>query len=264
MLRANDKGTAMLLQMMTWAEVEAHLETSTGVMIPIGSTEQHGPNGLIGTDALTAEYIGRAAGEQAGAVVAPVINVGMAQHHMSFTGSMTLKPSTLILVIKEWVASLAHHGFDRFYFVNGHGGNIATINASFQEIYTEQSLAAGDQEAGNRQAVTCRLRNWWTGPKTNAKIKALFGDKDGSHATISEVSVTQHLFPDHIKSVGEEMGPPSVHRGGWADAEDYRRRFPDGRIGSHPWLATPAAGKELYELAAEEVAGDFKKFLEEA
>ena len=94
------------------------------------------------------------------------------------------------------------------------------------------------------------------------EVKAVM--RDHGEETISEVSVTQHLFPDHIKSVGEEMGPPSVHRGGWADAEDYRRRFPDGRIGSHPWLATPAAGKELYELAAEEVAGDFTKFLEEA
>jgi creatinine amidohydrolase len=259
----------MLLQLMTWPEVERHLETSTGVIIPIGSTEQHGPNGLIGTDALCAEHIAKAAGEHAGAVVAPVINVGMAQHHMAFTGSMTLKPSTLILVIKEWVESLERHGFDRFFFVNGHGGNIATVNAAFQEIYTERSLGKdGAKDRGgadsNRRAVSCRLRNWWTGSKTNAKIKELFGSKDGSHATISEVSVTQHLFPEQIKPVGEEMGPPSPHRGGWTDAADYRRRFPDGRIGSHPWLATPAAGRTLYELAAEEVAVDFKAFLDEA
>lgn len=254
----------MLLQLMTWQEVEHHLESSTGVIVPIGSTEQHGPNGLIGTDALCAEYIAREAGERAGAVVAPVINVGMAQHHMAFTGSMTLKPSTLILVIKEWVESLAHHGFDRVYFLNGHGGNISTINAAFQEIYTEQSLDKGESETGNRRQVACRLVNWWQGEKTNARIKALFGAKDGSHATISEVSVTRHLFPEHIKQVGEEMGPPSAHRGGWSDAEDYRRRFPDGRIGSHPWLATPEAGKQLFELAAEEVAEDFKKFLERA
>jgi len=260
----------MLLQLMTWREVERHLETSTGVIVPIGSTEQHGPNGLIGTDALCAEHIAKAAGERAGAVVAPVINVGMAQHHMAFTGSMTLKPSTLILVIKEWVQSLEHHGFDRFFFVNGHGGNIATINAAFQEIYAERSLAGdggndGAKDNGdNRRAVSCRLRNWWTGEKTGAKIKQLFGARDGSHATISEVSVTQHLFPEHIKAVGEEMGPPSPHKGGWTDAEDYRRRFPDGRIGSHPWLATPEAGRTLYELAAEEVAADFKVFVDEA
>ncbi len=245
----------MRLQMMSWAEVEAHLETSTGVIVPIGSTEQHGPNGLIGTDALNADWIARAAGEAAGAVVAPVINVGMAQHHMAFKGSMTLKPTTLILVIKEWVESLAHHGFERFFFVNGHGGNIATINAAFQELYTEQSLAG----TGNRNGVVCRLHNWWQGEQTTAKIKQLFADKDGRHATISEVSVTQYLFPDAVKRVGAEMGPPSGAKGGWADADDYRRKFPDGRIDSHPHLATPAAGREIYELAVAEIAETYKR-----
>jgi creatinine amidohydrolase len=221
-----DKAEArVLLQMMTWPEVEARLKLSRAIVIPIGSTEQHGPNGLIGTDALCADHIARAAGEAADAIVAPVIAVGMAQHHMAFTGSMTLRPSTLILVIREWVESLAHHGFERFYFVNGHGGNIATINAAFQEIYAQRSLASvGD----NRPALACKLRNWWDGPKTGKLLKELFGDRDGSHATISEVSVTQHLFPEHIKRA-DDMGPPSAERGGWSDAADYRRRFPDGR-----------------------------------
>jgi len=45
----------MLLQLATWPEVETYLESSTAVVVPIGSTEQHGPNGLIGTDAICAE-----------------------------------------------------------------------------------------------------------------------------------------------------------------------------------------------------------------
>ena len=61
----------MQLQLATWPEVEAYLETSTGIIVPIGSTEQHGPTGLIGTDALTAEVIGRRVGEETGALVAP-------------------------------------------------------------------------------------------------------------------------------------------------------------------------------------------------
>ena len=130
----------MLLHNQTWQEIERYLERSTTAIMPIGSTEQHGPNGLIGTDALCGEAVGRGVGAASDTVVAPTISVGIAQHHMAFTGTMTLTPSTLILVIKEYVESLAHHGFDRFYFVNGHGGNIATINAAFQEIYTDSSL----------------------------------------------------------------------------------------------------------------------------
>ena len=70
----------MNLHLQTWEEVETYLKSSKGIIIPIGSTEQHGPNGLIGTDAICAEVIAKGVGEQAGALVGPTINVGMALH----------------------------------------------------------------------------------------------------------------------------------------------------------------------------------------
>jgi creatinine amidohydrolase len=42
----------MQLHLSSWPEVQKYLETSKAIVIPIGSTEQHGPNGLLGTDAL--------------------------------------------------------------------------------------------------------------------------------------------------------------------------------------------------------------------
>ncbi|MBM3480604.1 MAG: creatininase family protein, partial [Alphaproteobacteria bacterium] len=126
----------MLLHLSTWAEIERYLKANRGIVMPIGSTEQHGPNGLIGTDAITAEVVARGIGEATGAVVAPTISVGMAQHHLAFKGSMALRPTTLIAVIRDYVESLAVHGFDRFFFVNGHGGNVATTTAAFSEIYS--------------------------------------------------------------------------------------------------------------------------------
>jgi creatinine amidohydrolase len=245
----------MQLQLFTWQEVEAYLRASTAIVVPIGSTEQHGPNGFIGTDALCPEVLAKAVGEETGALVAPTIAVGMAQHHLGFPGSITLRPSTLIAVIQDQVNSLARHGFDRFYFLNGHGGNIATVNAAFAEIYAETSLGkAGD----NRPALVCKLRNWFDSPGVQRISKQRFGDKEGSHATCSEVSLTYYAYPDHVKRV--EMSPETAPSGPFTDCHDYRRRFPDGRIGSAPHLATPEIGRELFEAAVKDIAEDYLSF----
>jgi creatinine amidohydrolase/Fe(II)-dependent formamide hydrolase-like protein len=66
-----------------------YLRSSRGIILPIGSTEQHGATGVIGTDAICAEIVARGVGEAAGALVTPTIAVGMAQHHLGFAGSIT-------------------------------------------------------------------------------------------------------------------------------------------------------------------------------
>ena len=245
----------MQLQLQTWQEVEAYLQTSRGIILPIGSTEQHGPIGLIGTDAICAEVIARGVGDAAEALVAPTIAVGMAQHHLGFPGSMTLRPSTLIAVLQDMIESLVRHGFERFYFINGHGGNIATLAAAFSEIYAARSLGT----ASNAPAIKCRLKNWWQNHEVHEIAKELYGDAEGSHATPSEVAVTQFAYPDAIKSA--TLDPTVAPRGDFADAADYRRKFPDGRIGSNPGLATPEAGQRLYEAAVAAIVKDYQSWL---
>ncbi|HEY6982783.1 creatininase family protein [Reyranella sp.] len=241
----------MQLQLKTWQFVEDYLKTRTGIIVPIGSTEQHGPTGLIGTDALTAEMIARGAGEKAGALVAPTIPVGMAQHHLGFAGSITLKPTTLIAVVRDTVVSLARHGFTRFYFVNGHGGNVATVTAAFSEIYAERSM----EKFSNQPSIKCALRNWWESNGVKGLSRELYGSAEGSHATPSEVAVTWYGYPQTMQQ--KTMEPRIAPHGSFADAEDYRRAFPDGRIGSDPNLATPEHGKRIYEAAVEDVARDY-------
>jgi creatinine amidohydrolase len=143
----------MRLQLCTWPEVEAYLERSTGIIQPIGSTEQHGPTGFIGTDAICPELIAERIGGELDVLVAPTINVGMAQHHLGFPGSASLRPSTLIAVVGDIVKSFARHGFDRFFFINGHGGNMPSVQAAFSEIYAERSFAA---DGGNRPRSVAR------------------------------------------------------------------------------------------------------------
>ncbi len=244
----------MQLHLSTWQEVERYLETSKGIMVPIGSTEQHGPTGLIGTDAICPEVIARRAGEMASALVAPTISVGMAEHHMCFTGTITYRPSTLIRVICDYVSSLARHGFERILFVNGHGGNIATINAAIFEVYG----AEGQRPGANAASLRCKLVNWWMNDGVRAISDELFGDREGSHATASEVSVTQFAYPDAIKRA--TLDPQVAPSGGFFGPEDFRRRFPDGRIGSDPSLARPEHGERLIAAAVKHISADYRDF----
>ncbi|MBL8703243.1 MAG: creatininase family protein [Rhodospirillales bacterium] len=249
----------MRLHLATWPEVEEYLKTRTEIIVPIGSTEQHGPNGHIGTDALTAEAVALAVGAATGTYVGPTINVGMAVHHTQFPGTITLKPSTMIAYIQDYVNTLSGHGFQRFWFLNGHGGNVATTNAAFYEIYAGYTATAGAAaQRSNRPEPRCTLANWWESDQVRAASREMFAGREGSHATPSEVAMMDYLFPDHVKDVKFDGAlPPS---GRFFGAADYRRRFADGRIGSDPSLATPEKGKRIFDAAVEGMIPVFEAF----
>ncbi|MEE2981550.1 MAG: creatininase family protein [Pseudomonadota bacterium] len=247
----------MQLHTSTWQEVEKYLESSSGVIVPIGSTEQHGPTGLIGTDAITAEVISIRVGEETGAMVGPTISIGMAEHHMAFAGSMTLRPSTLTSLICDYIHSLVRHGFDRFMFVNGHGGNIPTVNSAFYEAYA----TAPSKPGANRAEFRCKFVNWFNDRQVAALCDELYYGRDGDHAAASEVSVTQYVHPDAIKQA--KLDPPIAPRGRFYGPEDYRRKFPDGRIGSDPSLARPEHGERLVAVAGTAVSQTYRAFMAE-
>jgi creatinine amidohydrolase len=249
----------MLLKLCTWQEVETYLGGANGILVPIGSTEQHGPNGLIGTDFITAEAIAQKAGEISGALVAPTFTVGSAQHHLGFPGTISLRPSVLIEATVDWITSLARHGFTRIYFVNGHGGNIAPVQTAFAEYYARYSIAAPSGAA----PALCRLVSWWTLPNTARLIDELYGEDEGLHATMSEVSMTQYLYPDARKHVPPFLPVPKGSHHDIHDSADYRRRFRDGRIGSDPARSNPDDGKRLFDCVSAEVAVHFQAFAEE-
>ncbi|MDH3715124.1 MAG: creatininase family protein [Gammaproteobacteria bacterium] len=257
----------MQLRLSTWPEIEAYLARSTGILVPIGSMEQHGPSGLLGTDAICAAEIARRAGAQADILVGPVIELGAAQFNLDFPETVGMRAATLIHVICDYVRSLASQGFERFFFVNGHGGNVAPGNAAFQDLYAERSYAAS---RGNHRGVRCRLRSWWEYPQVGALRDRLYGEWEGLHATPSEVAITQHVYPDSRREMSLDK-PPSLHDDYYRnfsndrhyDAEHHRREFPDGRIGSDPSLATPEAGAELLHTVVPEVVADYRNFVAE-
>src|ERR1700743_3183619 len=232
----------MLLHLSTWAEIGQFLERSRTIVVPIGSNEQHGPTGLLGTDWMCPEIIAHEAQKTADLLVAPTFNIGMAQHHLGFPGTIALRPSTFMAALGDWCRSLAGHGFTKLYFLNGHGGNVATIEAAFSELYAEASFAR------RPRGFACKLVNWWDLKGVMRIATRQFPTGHGSHATPSEIAITQWAYPEAIKSA--EYSPQIAPSGPIREALDFRLRHPDGRMGSDPGLATPEKGGELVKLAA--------------
>lgn len=242
----------MRLDLCTWQEVDAYLQTGDGVILPAGSTEQHGPIGLIGTDSLCAQDIARQAGEEAGAMVAPVLAYTPAPFNMSFAGTLSVSAETFSRLVGEVVDGLIHHGFGHIYILNGHGANLEPI---------------GKAVAGKGGRI--RIRSWWDFDAVNRLRKDFYGDWEGMHATPSEVAITQARYrrveqaglapPEKLSAEfiqahsGDRHGPPDEHRA----------RFPDGRVGSHSALATPEQGRAIYDAACVAVADDYRAFVED-
>jgi creatinine amidohydrolase len=227
----------MRLALMTWQRVDHYLAGSKAVLIPIGSTEQHGPNGLLGTDYLTAEAVALGVGERLSIAVAPTISVGMALHHMAFAGSISLRPQTLMAVLRDYVWSLSQHGFRDFLFVNGHGGNVATGRAAFSAIREELPDAR------------LHWANWYDQGAVQRLIHQLFGDRDGQHATPSEVSVTMALHPEAVEPIDGPLNIESCRPRGIPGSAAFRALYPDGRMGSDPSLASAERGAQLLATA---------------
>lgn len=244
----------MNLQMMTWLEVEDYLKTSRGVIVPVGSTEQHGPIGLIGTDSFCAERIAEAAAEHANAIVAPTLALTPAPFNMSFPGTLSISEDLFRALLREILGGLLHHGFTSVYFLNGHGANLAPLTAIAQTT----------------TGLNIRIRSWWDFDEVNALRDDYYGSWEGMHATPSEVAITQaayRIVPPHPLAdtppeplpegflqahSGDRHGPPDEHRAS----------FPDGRVGAHSALAEPSHGAQLLSTAARAVAQDYRRFLE--
>lgn len=248
----------MRLDLFTWKEVEKYLLQSKGIILPIGSTEQHGPTGAIGTDALTAESVALEVAQRTGVLVSPTQPYGMAEHHLGFPGTMSLRPATLLMVIHDLIISLASHGFERIFVVNGHGGNIATIKSAFAQAY--RSALSMNLTVSN--SLQCRLSNWFMAPEVYREARSLYGAREGQHATPSEIALTLYLEPSLLNK--QHPLPEPAPAGPIYDQRDFKKRYPDGRMGSDPYLAKASHGEILLDKAAQALSKELLDFLKQS
>ena len=104
-------------------------------------------------------------GEAHGVLVAPTLAVGQSHFHLGFPGTLALRPSTLMAVVADHLASLETTGFRRLYILNGHGGN---VGADPQRAGGVLRRRGPSPAAMCRTGLVVRLRNWWDLPATDA------------------------------------------------------------------------------------------------
>src|SRR5690606_17650696 len=115
---------------MSWSEVEEILKDTRIVLIPCGTIEAHGPHLPLNSDNVQADYMCRLMAKKLAedgikAVTGPVMCFGNNPEKLSFPGTIHFNPGLVQTIMEEICLNLYHHGFDRFAFVMGHGGNAA-------------------------------------------------------------------------------------------------------------------------------------------
>jgi creatinine amidohydrolase len=191
------KPPTVFLGEMTNPELEAFLAEHQTVIVPVGSTEQHGPHGPLLTDVLVPTEVARRIAARVGAVVAPSINYGLSYPHVGFTGVAHLRIPTFMALIEDVCASLAAMGFRRIVFLNGHYDNTYAIAYACANV--RDRLPA---------EVTAFPINFWDG-MTADEAGEFFGPATGLHAYRGETSAVMAINPDlvDLDAANAEMPP---------------------------------------------------------
>lgn len=128
----------------TWKEIEALDKESGVVILPIGAIEQHGPHLPVITDTLIVTHILEATlqrlPEEVRAWALPAVNYGKSNEHIAFPGTITLSLSTVTALLHDIATSLKRAGFRRLALINGHGGNVAVLEATARDIRAATGL----------------------------------------------------------------------------------------------------------------------------
>ena len=155
----------MRVKECNWMQLEAYLEGDDRIVLPLGSTEQHGYLSLA-TDSILSERVAAEAAEPLGVPVLPALPYGLTPYFGAYPGSPSLRMSTYLAVVGDLLDSLHGQGFRRFLVVNGHGGNAPA-----------GALALEWMARKDGQVL---FHNWWNGPRTWEVVQSI--DPQASHA----------------------------------------------------------------------------------
>ena len=123
------------MEEMTWPEIRDAIDRGfTTVVMAVGSTEQHGPHLPTMTDTRLGDAYAQAVALKLGKTLqARTVPFGCSEHHLAFGGTISLKPDTLRLVLRDAIDSLVQDGFKRIILLPSHGGNFPSVKQAIDE-----------------------------------------------------------------------------------------------------------------------------------
>ena len=214
------------------------------VVIPIGSTEQHGPHLPVHVDSMLAtEVAWRAAALCASTqpvIVAPTVRVSLAEHHMAFGGSLTLDYATFCALLRCMVGSIHRQGFARILLLNGHGGNISALRPIIDQLTREL-------------AVRLASASYWE-LAADAFETILEGQQSLQHACEAETSMVLALAPELVDLAAARC--VACNTAGFGKGNGVYRYRPIGEwaasgVVGTPQLASADKGHRLLAAAAD-------------
>jgi len=228
-----------MLEQLSWTEARERLQSTKVALIPVGSTEQHGPHLPLGTDFLTAQALARAAADETGAVCTPTVPVGVSAHHQQFWGTLSVSPDAFRAYMRDLALSLAAHGVKRLAFVNGHGGNSSALLEVCRDL--------------RHRGVFAALWNWWLDPEVQKLLEDLFESR-GTHAGASETSIMWYLDERLVKR--DKLEKAAARASETFAVVRYGAQFPldtldfsESGATLDPREASPKAGEQIFNAA---------------
>lgn len=194
----------VLWQELRRSEFQKAVEADAIIVIPVGSTEQHGNHLPLNTDTNCCFTIAQRAAqsiEEFPVLVLPPVWTGYSPHHMAYPGTITLKYHTFVELLTQVAACVHAHGFKKILLLNGHGGNAAIVATMRAKLAAEEGMSMVSY-------------NYWDMPPVPEEMKAVSGSDKGfvGHAAEIETSLQLYLQPELV-----DMGAAVWVPGLWGD-----------------------------------------------
>jgi creatinine amidohydrolase len=228
-----------LLAEISWIEAKEYFSKNDIVILPIGSTEQHGFHNPLGTDHLIAKAIAEEVAERTNVLCLPIVPFGVSSGHKQFWGTIYIQPENFKQYVRDICLSLKFHGARKIVVVNGHGGNTQSLLELARELREE--------------GVFLSVFVWWHA--SEKLLPTMFTAEERQHASAEETSLNLALHGHLVqmdKAVDEKPKKLPIEGLGIScafDTVDYTDSGVFGKSSS----ASAEKGKTVFETVVNEL-----------